>query len=196
MPARGDASPGMKRAWRAVALVAAACTPVLIAFGAEPRRASARPPTEQEVKAAFVFHFAQLVDWPAPPASGPFLVGVLEGDALGPVLDEVLAGKAVRGRPIKVARYRDTEALRAAPPQVLVLAAPGPDEAALAALEQMPVLTVGEGERFAERGGMIGFRLTPEGRVAFDINLRKAEARGLRLSSQLLKLARIVGPRP
>ena len=56
-----------------------------------------------------------------------------------------------------------------------------------------PVLTVGEAARFAERGGMIGFRVTPEGRVGFDINLKRAERAGLRLRSQLLKLARIVG---
>ena len=55
------------------------------------------------------------------------------------------------------------------------------------------MLTVGEAERFAERGGMIGFRVTPEGRIGFDINLRRAERSGLRLRSQLLKLARIVG---
>jgi hypothetical protein len=41
---------------------------------------------------------------------------------------------------------------------------------------------------------MIGFRVTGEGRVAFDINLRRAEKSGLRMRSQLLKLARIVGP--
>ena len=43
------------------------------------------------------------------------------------------------------------------------------------------MLTVGESQRFAERGGMIGFRVTPEGRVAFDINLQRAEQSGLRI---------------
>ena len=54
------------------------------------------------------------------------------------------------------------------------------------------MLTVGESPRFAARGGMIGFRVTPEGRIAFDINLQRAEQSGLRMRSQLLKLARIV----
>ena len=58
------------------------------------------------------------------------------------------------------------------------------------------MLTVGESPRFAERGGMIGFWVTGEGRVAFDINLQRAEQSELRMSAQLLKLARIVGSAP
>ena len=66
---------------------------------------------------------------------------------------------------------------------------------ALRALDDAPVLTVSDLKGFAEQGGMIGFRITQDGRVAFDINLPRVEKTGLRMSSQLLKLARIVrGP--
>ena len=41
---------------------------------------------------------------------------------------------------------------------------------------------------------MIGSRVTTGGRAAFDINRRRAEQSGLRISSQLLKLARVVRP--
>jgi hypothetical protein len=153
------------------------------------------PPREHEVKAAFLYHFAQLVDWPEPARAGePFVVAVVGADPFGPALDQALDGKAVRGRPIEVRRYPSAAAMERARPHVLF--AGGDDaavERALAAVEGQPVLTVGEIARFAERGGIIGFRMTPDGRVGFDINLRGAERAGLRMRSQLLKLARIVG---
>ena len=43
---------------------------------------------------------------------------------------------------------------------------------------------------------MIGFRLTPDGRVTFDVNLASAERSGLRISSQLLRVARVVEAQP
>ncbi len=54
-----------------------------------------------------------------------------------------------------------------------------------------PLLTVGEQRGFAEDGGVINF-VTDRNRIHFEINLRCAEAGGLNLSSQLLKLARRV----
>ena len=153
------------------------------------------PPREHEVKAAFLYHFAQLVDWPE--AAGgpgePFVVAVVGEDPFGSAL-EALAGKSVRARPIEVRRYASAAAMDRARPHLLF--AGGDAEAVdrtLAAVDGQPVLTVGERAGFAERGGMIGFRVTPDGRVGFDINLRRAERAGLRMRSQLLKLARIVG---
>jgi hypothetical protein len=58
----------------------------------------------------------------------------------------------------------------------------------------MPVLTVGEASEFAQAGGIVGFRVTPDGRVAFDVNVEQAERSGLKLSSQLLRVARVVKP--
>ena len=56
------------------------------------------------------------------------------------------------------------------------------------------VLTVADTPGFAERGVMINFFITREDKVRFEANLEEAENSGLRLSSQLLKLATIVKP--
>jgi hypothetical protein len=53
------------------------------------------------------------------------------------------------------------------------------------------VLTIGETDRFAQAGGMIRL-IIDEGRVRFDVNIVSAERAGLKVSSQLLKLARKV----
>jgi preprotein translocase subunit Sec61beta len=52
------------------------------------------------------------------------------------------------------------------------------------------VLTVGESEAFARQGGMIRF-FEEDNRLRFEINPTAAEKVGLRISSKLLKLARI-----
>ena len=62
----------------------------------------------------------------------------------------------------------------------------------LEVLHTAPVLTIGDMDRFAERGGMINLT-TEEKRVRFEINVEAAERAGLRPGSQLLRLARIVG---
>ena len=53
------------------------------------------------------------------------------------------------------------------------------------------VLTVGEVEGFAAEGGVVNFRLE-SGKVRFEINNEAAEQKGLKISSKLLSLARIV----
>jgi hypothetical protein len=180
---------------RRVAAAAAAAAAIL---AAAPRAVAATPPPQEyEVKAAFLYHFAHLVDWPAPadPAE-PFVIAVVGEDPFGTTLDEVLAGKAVRTQPVRIQRLAGSAQLEGTRPNILFVGR-GDDEhvrRVLAAVAGQPVLTVGESARFAERGGMIGFRVTDEGRVAFDINLQRAQLAGLRLRSQLLKLARIVGP--
>ena len=162
-----------------------------------PRAATPSPPREHDVKAAFLYHFAQLVEWPvgAAPPGEPFVIGVVGGDPFKGALDRALEGKSVRTHPIEVRRFATVAQLEGARVHVLFVAGDaGLRERALDAVSAQPVLTVGESEGFAERGGMIGFRLTRDGRVGFEINARRAEQAGLRMSSQLLKLARIVGP--
>jgi len=188
-------SPRAARALRQLAVPALAAV-VLCPAGRTAAGAATPPPppAEHEVKAAFLYHFAHLVDWPdAAGATGPLVVGVVGRDPFGPALDQ-LKGKAVRGRPIEVKRFATRGELDPRLVHVLFVGGDADDVGStLALVGGAPVLTVGEAERFAERGGMIGFRVTPEGRVGFDINLRRAERAGLRLRSQLLKLARIVG---
>ena len=178
-------------------LTAAVASAALLARPPAPLAAPAPPPGEYEVKAAFLYHFAHLVDWPAPPAAGePFVIAVVGDDPFGEILDDALAAKSVRGHPVRVLRFAGPSQLDGARVHILFIGRADDEQMrrALPVLAGQPVLTVGESPRFAERGGIIGFRVTGDGRVSFDINLQRAEQSGLRMSAQLLKLARIVGP--
>lgn len=170
----------------------------LVFLGTAARAAPASPPTEAEVKAAFLYHFAQLVTWPDEAASTParpLVIAVVGSNAFAERLRATVANESVRGRPLRVVRADDADELAATPDMLFVASGDrGLVERALDFVSKSAVLTVGDAGGFAQRGGMIGFRITADSRVGFDINLRAVEAAGLRMSSQLLKIARIVEP--
>jgi hypothetical protein len=167
----------------------AACA--LIAWGLTP--AVAAPPTEHEVKAAYLFNFAKFTEWPAEAMGGPtepFVIGVLGRDPIAEALPEVLRGAEVRGHPVVVENWSDVRDVRA---HILFI---GADESfslpwVLRELEGRPLLTVGDADGFVERGGMVRF-LVQDQRVRFEIDRRRAERAGLSMSSQLLRVARRV----
>ena len=153
---------------------------------------------EYAVKSAFLFNFAKFVEWPEGTfrvAEGQLRVCVLGDDPFGPVLDETIAGKEMVGVRLSVERLgRADEATQCA------IVFFGPSEAAsrrdaLDYFREKPVLTVGEGQDFAEAGGVIGMFIESN-RVRFAINPEAAERARLKISSKLLSLARIVEDMP
>lgn len=188
--------PGLSRSWGR-ALVCAALAAGSGPLAAAPAAARYET-TEIEVKAAFLYHFAQLVTWPEASDDGtkPIVIAIVGPDPFGKRLEATIGSETIRGRALRIERVERFADLSRAP-HILFVGATDPPEVreALAAAGRSPVLTVGIRKGFALEGGMIEFRLTPDARVAFDINARAAEAAGLKLSSQLLKLARIVESR-
>jgi hypothetical protein len=170
----------------------AALAALLLLAPATIRAADPRPATEIEVKAAFLYHFAQLVTWPKE-TQGPVVVAVVGRDPFGDRLEATIGDQAVRGRPIRIERASRPRDLASVPHVLFVGAATLPQaQALLAEVPEAPVLTVGAAPGFAGGGGMVEFRVTPDARVAFDIDLRAVDRAGLAMSSQLLKIARIV----
>lgn len=169
-----------------------------LALGCLALPARAGAPTEYEVKAAFLFHFAKFVEWPSEAFAGPtasLVLGVLGDDPFDGVLERAVDGRRVRERALEVRHFDALPAAVEAPIHILFVAESEAQHAQAIArrFSGRSVLVVGESEGFAERGGAVNF--TREGKkVRFEINPQAAEAAGLRLSSRLLSLATIVGP--
>jgi hypothetical protein len=173
--------------WRAALLVLAV-----------PSLAAGTPegPTEYQVKAAFLYNFAKYVQWPADaPArrAGTFVITVLGHDPFGTSLDRVLDGKAVDTLRVVVRRAATAEELEESQIVFISDSERGQVREILKRLEGTATLTVAEMDRFAEHGGVIRFRNDGE-RIRLDINPMAAGRARLKLSSELLKLARIVSP--
>lgn len=146
-------------------------------------------PGEYEVKAAFLYNFGKFVQWPARAGlSGPFQLCVLGDDPFGPLLYRTIAGETIDGRRVVARQIFSAE--EAGGCRVLFISSSKQAQLmdVLAALAGTSALTVSDMPEFVQRGGMIQFVLMGK-RVRFAINLSAAERVGLRLSSQLLKLA-------
>jgi hypothetical protein len=150
--------------------------------------------SEYEVKAAFLYNFAKFVEWPQEALTpGRFTIGIIGEDPFGGLLQQLLNGRLVADRQVDVKRVRTLE--EAARVQILFIG--GSEEGSLGRIlntvRRRHVLTVGDREEFAARGCVIGFHIL-DNRVRFAVNLASADEAGLKMSSQLLKLATIVGP--
>jgi len=165
---------------------------IWITFALSPADARPQAP-EYQVKAAFLYNFAKFVEWPAELlANDPsFVIGLLGEDPFGPLLDEAVAGKTVRDKRIVVKRFSRLEDAAGAHILFISDSEAGNVSRIVKGLSRTPVLTVSDIERFAERGGMVQLE-TEQNRVRFAINVAAVERAGLKPSSQLLKLARIV----
>lgn len=149
---------------------------------------------EYQIKAVFLFNFAQFVDWPAqafPEAQTPLVIGVLGEDHFGSYLDETVRGEEVKKRTLVVQHYRQLDEIKSC--HILFISR---SEAArlpqiLAELKGRSVLTVSDTEGFAGRGGMIRF-VTEKNKIRLRINLEAAKAANLTISSKLLRPAEIV----
>jgi hypothetical protein len=155
------------------------------------------PSREYQVKAVFLFNFAQFVDWP--PAvfteeSTPLAICVLGDDPFGSYLDDIVRGEQVNSRRLSIQRFRSPEEIRGC--QVLFISRSGSRnlEKTLASARTMDALTVSDADGFAERGGMIQLK-TENGKVRIKINVNAAKASSLVISSKLLRSAEIVASR-
>ena len=154
--------------------------------------AAGQQAAEPVVKAGFVYNFAKFIEWPpaAMPAGQPVQLCLTGTDAQA-LVAAVFEGKVLQGRALAVRRQVRPEELRGCHIVYVTETDERRQSEVLRALRGQPVLTVGDGEGFAEVGGMIGL-LVEGGRVQFEVNTEVASAAGLKISSQLLRLARQV----
>jgi hypothetical protein len=152
-----------------------------------------QPPTEAQVKAAYLYNFGKFVRWQTPPESGAFEICVMGKNPFGSALSETVAGEQMQGKSI-VARQL-TSMAEASQCRILFISASeeGRLKAALAAAKRGNALTVSDIPGFAEHGGMIGL-VNVGGRIRFEVNLTAVNDAGLNVSSELLKVAvRVIG---
>ena len=159
--------------------------------------ARAQPATEEyKVKAAFLFHFAQLVDWPAGALdSGDQSLNlcIFDDEPRRQELQTTVEGKLIGTRVLHVRLLSQPQAVQSC--NILFLSRDeGRRQATiLRSLRDQPVLTVGETDNFLSDGGMIQLRIEMD-KVRFDVNAGAADLSHLKISSRLLLLATSVTP--
>jgi hypothetical protein len=159
---------------------------------------AAPPAAEHQLKAVYLFNFAQFVEWPKQAfesPDSPFVIGILGRDPVGGTLEQVVRGESLNGRRFEVRHFDEPGKL--GPCHVLFISR---DMAAslgqaLETLRGRSVLTVTDIEG-AERQGAVIALFNDSNRIRMRINVAAARASELVISSKLLRPAEIVGGGP
>jgi hypothetical protein len=150
---------------------------------------------EYQVKGAFLVKFGMFVDWAAVSQeskdSGTFIIGILGSDPFGAAFDDAVKKTTVNGRRVVVKRGTTADELNQC--QLVFVSALEMSRMAdaLTQLSANGVLTVGDAPGFASNGGMIGF-IKEDGKLRFEFNTSVAEKSGLKISSKLLQVGKVV----
>jgi len=151
---------------------------------------------EYQVKAVFLFNFAQFIAWPTnafADAQTPMTIGVLGDDPFDSFLDETVRGEKIGEHPLVIQRYRRIEDVQGCQILFISRSEDGQTGRILAGLKDKNILTVGDSDGFIKDGGIVRF-VTEENKIHLRINLEAAKSANLAISSKLLRLAEIVDP--
>src|SRR6202165_3400686 len=163
-----------------------------------PEPAAAAPARECEIKAAFLYNFHKFVACPARTfsnADAPIVIGVFGDSPCAQELEHLIKDRKVNGRTIVMRRIASAEEAKVTQLLFVGFAQETQFAGLKAAIESLPVLTVGESPGFATLAGAIDF--VPQGdKIRFEINIGVAERAGLKISAQLQKLATVVHRSP
>jgi len=187
--------PGSPREkWATLPLVARLVWILLLVALGMPLRADRASVGEYQVKAAFLYNFAKFVEWPGGPPGKTIVIGILGNDPFGAVLDFTFEDKVIAGKRFEIRRFQRIDQLQVC--HVLFISDSEQKNFGriLEAVRGMPVLTVSDARDFVSAGGVIELVLE-DSKIRFDINLSEAKNSGLRISAQLLQLARKVDGR-
>jgi len=147
----------------------------------------------QDVELAFLVRMVDFARWESAAATDTdfIRVGVFESPTVLRRFRELLTRSHQEDRVFPV--LIDLDASEAELAALRVVYFPEAESEAMATmlkrLEGRPVLSLGSGSGFLEKGGIVRFDLE-EGRIAFDINASRAKRNGIEFSPRLLQLAR------
>lgn len=148
---------------------------------------------EYSLKASFILNFAKYVDWPESKdiqRDQKFIIGILGQDPFGPEI-ETLRNKKIRDTKIEIMHFNRTGEISRCNILFISSSEISNLKIILNDLRGKEILTVGDTEGYAGEGVMINLYRS-DNRLSFEINKKAAEDAGLKISSHLLKLGKIV----
>jgi hypothetical protein len=157
-------------------------------------RAQSPTAKEYQVKAAFLYNFAKFVEWPPSSfadAVAPLRICIFGQDPFGQSLHDIINNRSINGRKLEVDRVVDLPHARSCHILFIALSEKASVKQILEGLRGAGVLTVGDTKDFVGQGGMINFILEDD-RVKFEVSPAAAERAGLKISSKLLSVAKLI----
>lgn len=147
---------------------------------------------EYKIKAGYLYNFTKFVIWPKD-GSETFNICIFGQDPFGALIDPIEKRTAF-SLPIKLFRFNTPSKTQRC--HIVFISADKKDDffakGALVIRDVDKSLSVGEGDTFADHGGMIGF-VNRDGKIKLQVNLKALQQSGLTISAKLLEVAEIVG---
>jgi hypothetical protein len=155
--------------------------------------ATAQVSREYQLKAVFLFNFAQFTVWPASAFANdktPIVIGIVGADPFGSALNDTVHGETIDGRPLLIEHYPRSADIK--PCHILFISQQESryTDDILKLVKGKPVLTVADVEIPPTSGVMIRF-IVENNKVHFRINAEAARLANITLSSKLLRVAEV-----
>ena len=155
--------------------------------------ADKRKHAEYKIKAAYLYNFAKFVEWPAVAFADPSLplgICIFGEDPFGDALD-TNKNKTVNGRTLEIMHSSGSTELSGC--HILFIS---PKETnnlkdILEMIKDRHILSVSDINKFADHGGMINLKQV-KNKIRLEINHEAAKQSGLKMSSKLLKIAKVI----
>jgi len=145
------------------------------------------------VKAAFLYNFLNFVEWPerhSTVSNALITLCILGNDPFGNVMNGFKDRQAA-GKKVVVTQLRSTSGISDCQAVFISGSEKGDVESIAKLANRLNILTIGDTERFAQKGVIINMFLE-DNKVRFEINIDAAKHAGLRIDARLLNLATIV----
>lgn len=155
-------------------------------------RAAAQPPAGA-LKAAFLFNVLNFIEWPPaalPPGNGPLKIAIIAPRTPDDFV-AALKGRVVRGHPLSVQTYDRVEVLDPSHAVFVTSESVAQVNALTKKVGSTPVLTMVEHDLDSPFDTTMALGVV-QAKLAFAVNLDEADAAGLQINPNLLKLARSV----
>jgi hypothetical protein len=146
---------------------------------------------EYQIKAVFLFNFAQFTEWPPEvfeSTNSPLVIGILGSDPFGTFLDETVRGEIIKGHRIRIERFKTLSEIKTCHILYIGHSEANRIEPILESLRSKPVLTVADFDTPASAGVIVRF-ISEHNRVRFQIDLDASREAQLTISSKLLRVA-------
>lgn len=184
-------STGPREGWRYFCRWLPGLVWAVLALTFSESRAEAQVSREYQLKAVFLYNFAQFTEWPenafaAPNA--PIVIAVLGANPFEGLLEDTVRGETVHGHPLAVAHYHRADEIKACHILFISQSETRHMDDIMKSVRGKPVLTVADADGALSREAIIRF-LVENNKVRFRINQQAARAADITLSSRLLRVA-------
>ncbi|HET6228341.1 MAG TPA: YfiR family protein [Bacteroidia bacterium] len=154
----------------------------------------AQPQTEAEelnLKAAFIYNFTRFIEWDDDIFPNEFVIGIIGNSNIDEPLEEIAQSHKAGNKKIKIKRFYSLDEIEKCNILFISKNVKISLDDVLLKPDLKKTLIIGEKESYAQLGAGINFVIIDK-KLKFEVNKKSLNEAGLKVSSQLLKLAIIV----